>query len=323
MADIKKIAILTSGGDAPGMNAAIRAVVRYATKQGIEVYGVNDGYYGLYHNDLRKLDARSVAFILERGGTMLGSSRFPEFKDPANRAKAIQNLKDRDIGALIVIGGDGSYTGAKLITDELDFPCIGLPGTIDNDIPGTDYTIGFYTALQTAIDSIDRLRDTSSSHSRVSIIEVMGRYCGDLAVYSAIAGGGQCLIVPEREWSEKEIIESIKRTSAEGKRHSLIVVAEHTTNVQELAKNIERETKKETRATILGHIQRGGSPVGFDRILATRMGVFAVDLLLQGEKGRCVGIRDNQLVHYDIVDAINNQRHVFPQELYEVACKVD
>ncbi|RIY34417.1 6-phosphofructokinase [Psittacicella gerlachiana] len=322
MVNIQKIAILTSGGDAPGMNAAIRAVTRYATKMGIEVYGVREGYYGLYHDDLFLLDSRSVGFILERGGTILGSSRFPEFKQPENRAKAIDNLKRRGIQALIVIGGDGSYTGAKLITDELDFPCIGLPGTIDNDIPGTDYTIGFYTALQTAIDSIDRLRDTSSSHSRVSLIEVMGRYCGDLAVYSTIAGGGQYLIVPEREWHFDEIVESIKDSTVQGKRHCLVVVAEHTTNVQQLAKDIEATTGRETRATILGHIQRGGSPVGADRILATRMGVYAVDLLLQGEKGRCVGIRDNQLVHYDIVDAINNQKHEFPDELYEVAKKV-
>lgn len=323
MVDIQKIAILTSGGDAPGMNAAIRAVVRYASKKGIEVYGVQDGYYGLYHDNLRLLDARSVGFILERGGTMLGSSRFPEFKNPEYRKHAIQNLKNRGISALIVIGGDGSYTGAKLISDELDFPCIGIPGTIDNDIPGTDFTIGFYTALQTVVDSIDRLRDTSSSHSRVSIIEVMGRYCGDLAVYAAIAGGGQYLITPEREWSKEELVASVKKSSEEGKRHSLVVVAEHTTDVNELAKYVEEKTGKETRPTILGHIQRGGSPVAQDRILATRMGVFAVDLLLQGEKGRCVGIRDNHLVHYDIVDAINNQRHIFPESLYQVALKVD
>ncbi|RIY32228.1 6-phosphofructokinase [Psittacicella hinzii] len=322
MEKIERIAILTSGGDAPGMNAAIRAVTRYARSMGIQVFGVRDGYYGLYHDDLYELDSRSVAFILERGGTILGSSRFPEFKQPENRAHAVENLKRRGIQALIVIGGDGSYTGAKLITDELNFPCIGLPGTIDNDIPGTDYTIGFYTALETAIDSIDRLRDTSSSHSRVSIIEVMGRHCGDLAVYSAIAGGGQYLIVPERDWSFEDLVDSIKRSTAEGKRHCLVVVAEHTVNVQQLAKDVEESTGRETRATILGHIQRGGSPVASDRILATRMGVYAVDLLLAGEKGRCVGIRNNKLVHHDIVDAMNNQKHEFPDSLYEVAKKV-
>lgn len=323
MTSIKKIAILTSGGDAPGMNAAIRAVVRFANKQGIEVYGANDGYYGLYHDDLVLLDARSVALILERGGTMLGSSRFPEFREPENRAKAIDNLKKRGISALIVIGGDGSYTGAKLISDELDFPCIGIPGTIDNDIPGTDYTIGFYTALQTIIDSIDRLRDTSSSHSRVSIIEVMGRHCGDLAVYASIAGGGSSFIIPEKDWSKEQMIASVNNSVKLGKRHTLIVVAEHTTDVNALAKEIEAATGKETRATILGHTQRGGSPVAFDRILATRLGVYAVELLLQGHKGRCVGIKNNELVHYDIVDAINNRKHEFPEALYQCACKVD
>lgn len=323
MSEIKKIAILTSGGDAPGMNAAVRAVVRYAIKKNIEVYGVNDGYLGLYHDDLRLLDARSVAMILERGGTFLRSSRFPEFKDPKNREHAIENLKRRGIDALIVIGGDGSYTGAKLITDELNFPCIGIPGTIDNDIPGTDYTIGFHTALQTVVDAIDKLRDTTSSHSRVNLIEVMGRYCGDLAIYASIAGGGQSLVVPEREWSEERILEKLNEGFSEGKRHALVVIAEHTTNVTELAKRIEAQTGKETRATILGHIQRGGSPVAQDRILATRLGVYAVDLLLAGEKGCCVGVRDNHLVHYDIVDAMNNQRHKFPEDLYELAAKVD
>lgn len=323
MAQIRKIAILTSGGDAPGMNAAIRAVVRYAGKQGIEVYGVHDGYYGLFHNQMELMDARSVAFILEKGGTILGTARFPEFKDPKNRAKAVGNLRARGIDALVVIGGDGSYTGAKFLTEEHDFPTIGIPGTIDNDIPGTDYTIGFYTALQTAINAIDRLRDTSQSHARCSIIEVMGRHCGDLAVYSSIAGGGQSLIVPERDCSCEDVIKRIKDGIAHGKRHSLVVVAELCIDSHELAKRIEAETGKETRATILGHVQRGGSPVAFDRILATRLGIYAVDLLLAGEKGRCVGIRDNKLAHWDIVDAMNNQKHSFPQELYEVALKVD
>lgn len=323
MTEIKKIAILTSGGDAPGMNAAIRAVVRYAIKKGIEVYGVNDGYYGLYHDDLHVLDARSVAMILERGGTMLRSSRFPEFKDPANRALAVENLKRRGINALIVIGGDGSYTGAKLISDELNFPCIGIPGTIDNDIPGTDLTIGFYTALQTIVDAVDKLRDTTSSHSRVNLIEVMGRYCGDLAVFSAIAGGASVLVIPERGWSEDDIVNKLKANFAEGKRHALVVVAEHTTDVQQLAKNIEARTGKETRATILGHVQRGGSPVVQDRLLASRLGVYAVDLLLEGKKGVCVGVCNDKLVNYDIVDAMNNKRHTFPEDYYELAHKLD
>lgn len=323
MTSINKIAILTSGGDAPGMNAVIRAVVRYANKQGIEVYGVNDGYYGLYHDDLELLDARRVALILEKGGTMLGSSRFPEFKNPEVRKKAVANLIARGISALVVIGGDGSYTGAKLISDELNFPCIGIPGTIDNDIPGTDYTIGFHTALQTIIDAVDKLRDTCASHARVSLIEVMGRHCGDLAVYAAIAGGGSYLIVPERDWSKEQIIESIQRSISQGKRHTLVVIAEMITNVNELAKEVEQRTGKETRATILGHVQRGGSPVAYDRILATRMGIYAVDLLLEGQKGRCIGVRKDKLVHHDIVDAMTNMKHEFPQDLYEVARKVD
>ncbi|MGR3807491.1 6-phosphofructokinase [Pasteurella testudinis] len=316
---VKKVAILTSGGDAPGMNAAIRGVVRSALYAGLEVYGVYDGYYGLYHNHIEKLERHSVSDIINRGGTMLGSARFPEFKDPTVRAKAVENLKAYGIDSLVVIGGDGSYMGAKLITEEYGFPCIGIPGTIDNDVAGTDYTIGFQTALETAVAAIDRLRDTSSSHHRISIIEIMGRNCGDLTLSAAIAGGCEYIVVSEKQFNKTDLLEKIERSITNGKRHALIAVTEHICDVNQLAKEIEDRVNLETRATILGHIQRGGTPCAFDRILGSRMGVYAIDLLLQGEAGRCVGIQNEHLVHHDIIDAINNMRRPFKEDWLELS----
>ncbi|KAE9529361.1 6-phosphofructokinase [Testudinibacter aquarius] len=316
---VQKVAILTSGGDAPGMNAAIRGVVRSALYAGLEVYGVYDGYYGLYHNHIEKLERYSVSDIINRGGTMLGSARFPEFKDPAVRAKAVENLRQYGIDSLVVIGGDGSYMGAKLITEEYGFPCIGIPGTIDNDVAGTDYTIGFQTALETAVTAIDRLRDTSSSHHRISIIEIMGRNCGDLTLSAAIAGGCEYIVVSEKQFNKVDLIEKIERSIANGKRHALIAVTEHICDVNALAKEIEDRVNLETRATILGHIQRGGTPCAFDRILGSRMGVYAVDLLLEGQAGRCVGIQNEHLVHHDIVDAINNMKRPFKEDWLELS----
>ncbi|OOR98194.1 6-phosphofructokinase [Haemophilus paracuniculus] len=319
---IQKIAVLTSGGDAPGMNAAIRGVVRAALTEGLEVYGIQDGYYGLFHDKIVKLERRSVSDVINRGGTFLGSARFPEFRDPAIRAKAVENLKKHGIDALVVIGGDGSYMGAKLITEEYGYPCIGLPGTIDNDVAGTDYTIGFQTALETALEAIDRLRDTSSSHQRISIVEIMGRHCGDLTLSAALAGGCEFIVVPEHEFNREELIQRVEEGIKRGKRHAIIAITELITDVHALAKEIEGRVGLETRATVLGHTQRGGAPCAFDRILASRMGVYAVELLLQGYGGRCVGIQNEQLVHHDIIDAITNMRRPFKEELFKTSEKL-
>ncbi len=227
---IKKIGVLTSGGDAPGMNAAIRGVVRSALTEGLEVMGIYDGYLGLYEDRMVQLDRYSVSDMINRGGTFLGSARFPEFRDENIRAVAIENLKKRGIDALVVIGGDGSYMGAMRLT-EMGFPCIGLPGTIDNDIKGTDYTIGFFTALSTVVEAIDRLRDTSSSHQRISVVEVMGRYCGDLTLAAAIAGGCEFVVVPEVEFSREDLVNEIKAGIAKGKKHAIVAITEHMCDV--------------------------------------------------------------------------------------------
>ena len=315
---VKKIGVLTSGGDAPGMNAAIRGVVRTALSKGIEVFGIYDGYLGLYEGRIEKLDRSSVSDVINRGGTFLGSARFPEFKEVAVREKAIENLKAHGIEALVVIGGDGSYMGAKKLT-EMGYPCIGLPGTIDNDIAGTDYTIGYMTALNTVIDAIDRLRDTSSSHQRISIVEIMGRHCGDLTLMSAIAGGCEYIITPENDLDKNALIKNIQDGIAKGKKHAIIAMTELQMDPDELAKDIEKATGRETRATVLGHIQRGGCPTAFDRILASRMGNYAVHLLQEGHGGRCVGIQKEELVHHDIIDAIENMKRPVKKELYKVA----
>lgn len=315
---IKKIGVLTSGGDAPGMNAAIRGVVRTALSKGLEVYGVFDGYLGLYEGRIEKLDRSSVSDVINRGGTFLGSARFPEFKEVAVREKAIENLKQHGIEALVVIGGDGSYMGAKKLT-EMGYPCIGLPGTIDNDIAGTDYTIGYQTALNTVIDAIDRLRDTSSSHQRISIVEIMGRHCGDLTLMSAIAGGCEYIISPETGLDKDQLIHNVQDGIKKGKKHAIIALTELMMDANELAKEIEQATGRETRATVLGHIQRGGRPTAFDRVLASRMGNYAVHLLLDGHGGRCVGIQKEELVHHDIIDAIENMKRPVHTDLYQVA----
>lgn len=318
---IKKIGILTSGGDAPGMNAAIRGVVRTALGAGLEVYGVHDGYQGLYENNIEKLNRYSVSDVINRGGTFLGSARFPQFRDEAVRQQAVENLRRNEIDALVVIGGDGSYMGAMRLT-ELGFPCVGIPGTIDNDVAGTDYTIGYSTALGTVVEAIDRLRDTSTSHQRISIIEVMGRYCGDLTLAAAIAGGCEFIVLPEMMFDKEELIREINAGFARGKRHALVAITEHICDVNQLAAQIETAVGHETRATILGHIQRGGSPDPFDRILASRMGAFAVELLLQGFGGRCIGVQNDKMVHHDIIDAIQNMKRPAKLDLYDVAKKL-
>lgn len=315
---IKKIGVLTSGGDAPGMNAAIRGVVRTALNKNLKVCGIYDGYLGLYENRIIDLNRHSVSDIINRGGTFLGSARFREFCNIEVRYIAINNMKKHKIDALVVIGGDGSYLGAKHLT-EMGFPCIGLPGTIDNDVAGTDYTIGYFTALETVVEAIDRLRDTSSSHQRITIVEVMGRCCGDLTLSSAIAGGCEFIVLPEIPYVCEDLVSEIQIGIQKGKKHAIVVITEHICDVEKLAKIIEKKTKRETRATVLGHVQRGGAPVAYDRILASRMGSYSIDLLLQGYSGRCIGIKNDKMVHHDILDAIKNMKHIFNKELLETA----
>lgn len=318
---IKKIGVITSGGDAPGMNAAIRGVVRSALSEGLEVFGIYDGYLGLYEDRMIKLNRYSVSDIIDCGGTFLGSARFPEFRNEDIRKEAIENMKHRSIDALVVIGGDGSYIGAKRLT-EIGFPCIGLPGTIDNDVAGTDYSIGYFTALETIVEAIDRLRDTSSSHQRISIVEVMGRYCGDLTLAAAIAGGCEFIVLPEIPYAPGELVAEIKNGIAKGKKHAIVAITEHICDIADLAHYIESETKRETRATVLGHIQRGGSPCAYDRILASRMGAYSIELLLQGYGGRCVGIQNEKIVHHDITDAIENMKRPFKRDWLDTAKKL-
>lgn len=318
---IKKIGVMTSGGDAPGMNAAIRAVVRTAINEGLLVYGIYDGFLGLYQNRIVELNRYSVSDLINKGGTFLGSARFPEFYYKNIRSIAINNMKKNEIDALVVIGGDGSYIGAQCLT-EMGFPCIGLPGTIDNDVAGTDYTIGYFTALETVVEAIDRLRDTSSSHQRISIVEVMGRYCGDLTLASAIAGGCEFIVLPEIVYTREELMKEIKLGISKGKKHAIVVITEHICNVESLAKFIEMKTQRETRATVLGHIQRGGVPVAYDRILASRMGSFAVELILKGYSGRCVGVQNEKMVHHDITQAIENMKRPFKKDWLITAKKI-
>ena len=318
---IKRIGVLTSGGDAPGMNPAIRAVIRTCIANGIEVFGIYDGYAGLHADNIKKLTNRDGADIINRGGTFLGSARFPEFKDIEVRKEAIKNLEKHGIEALIVIGGDGSYMGAKKLS-EMGYPCIGIPGTIDNDIAGTDYTIGFMTFLNTVIDALDRLRDTSSSHNRISIVEIMGRYCGDLTLWAGIAGGCEFLFVPDVGFDEEALLERLENGEKRGKKHAIIVVTEHLTDVMKLAERVEKATGRETRATVLGHIQRGGAPMAFDRILSSRMGDFAVELLRKGESARCVGIHHGNMVHHDIIECLEEMKRPFRQDLYDLSLKL-
>ncbi len=287
---VKRIGILTSGGDAPGMNAAIRAVTRIALRSGVEVYGIYDGYRGLVEGYIEPLTRNDVGDIIDRGGTILGSARLPEFKDPSVMEKGIMQLKKRDIDALVVIGGDGSYRGALALTNS-GINCIGLPGTIDNDITCTDSTIGFDTALTTVVEAIDKLRDTSSSHHRCSVVEVMGNRCGDLALWSGIASGAEIVITAQTGFEETEVLERLKEFDiVKKKRHAIVVISEKITDVDAFAKKVSLNTGFSGRATVLGHVQRGGSPTPIDRVLASRMGEKAVDLLLAGVGGQCVGI---------------------------------
>lgn len=318
---IKNIGVLTSGGDAPGMNAAIRAVVRTALHNGLNVFGIYNGYLGLYENNIRPLQSKDVAERINRGGTFLGSARFPSFHEPDVQKRAIENLNAHRIDALVVLGGDGSYLGAMRLT-ELGYPCIGLPCTIDNDVPGTEYTIGYNTALNSVLDAIDRLRDTSTSHHRISIVEIMGRHCGDLTLAAAVGGGAEYAIIPEKPFDEDALVNTLARVENRRKKHAIVCITENITDVNSLARRIEETTGQEARATVLGYIQRGGAPNGFDRVLASQMGTYAVDLLLEGQGGRCIGIENNHLVHHDIIEAVNSMPHEFNQDLFNTFRKL-
>ncbi|MCA0986328.1 6-phosphofructokinase [Guptibacillus algicola] len=314
---MKRIGVLTSGGDSPGMNAAIRAVVRKAIYHDIEVYGIYHGYTGLMNDEIKKMEIGSVADIIHRGGTMLYSSRCPEFKTIEGQLKGVENLKKHGIEGLVVIGGDGSYRGAQKLTGH-GFPTIGIPGTIDNDIPGTDFTIGFDTALNTVIQAIDKIRDTATSHERTYVIEVMGRNAGDIALWSGLADGAESILIPEEKYEMSDILARLKRGHDRGKRHSIIVVAEGVGSGVEIGKEIEEAMNMETRVTVLGHVQRGGSPTATDRVLASRLGARAVELLLEGAQDRTVGIHNNQIIDLDINEALD-MPHTVNQKMVQLA----
>ena len=318
---MKSIAVLTSGGDAPGMNPAVRAVVRTACQRGIKVYGVDRGYTGLINGDIHEMNLRSVSDIITRGGTILYSARCPEFKTEEGLQKADSNCKKFGIDGMVIIGGDGSFRGARDLSLR-GIPCIGLPGTIDNDISCTDYTIGYDTCLNTIVQMVDRIRDTSESHDRCTVVEVMGRGAGYLALEAGIAVGATSIIVPEVEYDiERDVIARIREFQKTGKKHFIVIVAEGVGGTAEIAKKIEAETGVESRATILGHVQRGGSPTARDRIMASQMGSRAVDLLTQGIGNRVVGIRDNKIVDFDIFEALKMTKTIDMKD-YELAHEI-
>lgn len=314
---MKRIGVLTSGGDAPGMNAAIRAVVRKSLHEGMEVYGINYGFAGLVAGDIRKLSRRDVGDTIQRGGTFLYSARYPQFATEEGQLKAIEQLKRFGIEGLVVIGGDGSYRGAYALTKH-GFPCVGLPGTIDNDIPGTDYTIGFDTAINTVLDALDRIRDTATSHVRTFVIEVMGRDAGDIALWTGVASGAEQIIIPEKGFDITKVAENIREGREKGKKHTIIVLAEGVMEGNEFAEKLDAIDNFHVRVTALGHVQRGGSPTARDRVLASQFGAKSVDLLKEGIGGVCLGIVKEEIVAHDIIDTLDNMKHVPNLDLYKL-----
>lgn len=314
---MKTIAVLTSGGDAPGMNAAIRAVVRYGIGNGLKVMGIQRGYRGLINGEITELNSNSVCDIIQRGGTILRTARCKEFMTEEGRKKAYNILKVYGIDGLVVIGGDGSFQGARELS-KLGIKTVGVPGTIDNDLAYTDSTIGFDTAANTALDAIKKLRDTSSSHGNVSIVEVMGRNCGDLALYAGVAGGALSIIVPEKEFDVDQLCKTLLEGKMLGKRHNLVILAEGVGGAEELSKTIQQVTGIGTRITILGHIQRGGSPTVNDVILASKLGAKAVRVLIEGKSSRVVGIKNGKIFDEDVETALT-QKQSFDDELLNLA----
>ncbi len=318
---IKHIGVLTSGGDAPGMNAAIRAVVRTAIAKGVKTSGIYHGYNGLVKDEVKPLTMRDVSYIISRGGTMLKSSRSDEFRTKEGRARAHEVIIKHGLDALIVIGGDGSMTGAKIFQEEFDVPVIGIPGTIDNDIFGTDFTIGFDTAVNVAMECIDKIRDTASSHDRLFLVEVMGRDTGHIALRTALASGAVAVLVPEGPMSINELHEHLAYLKSKNKSSNIIIVAEGnpTGNAFEVAQKLEAlQPSYETRVSVIGHIQRGGSPSAADRVLAAELGTFAVESLLEGARGVMVGVIDRKMVRTPIEEAIN-QRNGLNEELLRIS----
>lgn len=315
--EVRRIGVLTSGGDAPGMNAAVRAVVRSAIAKNIEAVGVYYGYNGLINGNLKPLAATDVCDIIQRGGTVLGTARCPEFKTKEGQLQAKKICEENNIDGVVVIGGDGSFQGAAALS-ACGIPCIGIPGTIDNDIACSDYTIGYDTAMNTAKEMVDKLRDTVASHQRCSVVEVMGRHAGYIALNSGIACGASYIVVPEHKFDKQELFDKIRYASSHGKHHFIVMVAEGIGNVTELAKDIQTTTGIECRATILGHVQRGGSPTVRDRVEASRMGYHAIELLSQGIGNRVVGLQKDKVVDFDIQEALNMKKE-FPEDLYQTA----
>lgn len=305
---MKRVAVFTSGGDAPGMNACIRAVVRGAVYHGLEVFGIRRGYSGMINGDIFQMSSHSVSNIVQRGGTILKSARSKEFMTPEGRAKAFEQLKKFEIEGLIAIGGNGTFTGATLFFDEYGIPTVGAPGTIDNDLYGTDYTIGFDTAVNTALEAIDKIRDTADSHDRIFFIEVMGRDSGYIAIQSGIAGGAEMVMVPEVLTPISEVIETLKSGWSRQKSSSIVVIAEgeEAGNAAEIAEKIRQQVQPDIdmRVTTLGHIQRGGIPTAYDRILASRLGLGALEGLMNGEKNVMAGVVNNELVYTPFRDTI-------------------
>lgn len=320
--EIKKIAVLTSGGDAPGMNAAIRAVVRSCAYHNLECIGVFRGLQGLIEGDFKEMGPRSVKNIINRGGTLLKSARSKEFRTKEGRQIAYNNLVNAQIDALVVIGGDGTFTGASVFNQEFNFPIVGIPGTIDNDINGTDFTIGYDTALNTVVEAIDKLRDTPNSHNRLFLVEVMGRDAGDIALNAGIGAGAEEILIPEQNMGKDRLVNSLRRSKKAGKISSIVVVAEGDQigkNILGLADYIRQNLDEyEVKVTVLGHIQRGGSPSCYDRVLASRLGVGAVDALLEGKRDVMIGISQNKIVQVPFEDAIKGDNEI-DLELIRVA----
>lgn len=314
---MKRIAVLTSGGDSPGMNPAIRAVVRKGIYEGLEVMGIYNGYQGLIEGKIEPMTLGFVGDIIQRGGTKLFTARCPEFMTPEGRQKALEQIKKHQIDGIVIIGGDGSYRGAMELT-KLGIPCVGVPGTIDNDIPGTDYTLGFDTALNTVVEAIDKIRDTATSHERTFIIEVMGRNAGDIAVWAGLAGGAESILIPEVDESIESVVQRLHSGSERGKKHSIIIVAEGVMSGNEFSEKLKEHTDLDIRVSVLGHIQRGGTPSGRDRVMASLFGAKAVDTLLENKGGRAIGIRHNEVVDYDMHEAFEG-KHQVDKEMYNLS----
>lgn len=316
---MRKIGILTSGGDAPGMNACIRAVTRYAIHKGLEVFGIEKGFAGLIDNKINSMNKRSVSDIIQRGGTILKTARSAEFKELEYQQQAVDNMEAYGIEGLVVIGGDGSFRGAKDLYVNFGIKTVGIPGTIDNDLAYTDYTLGFDTTVNTVLSAINNLRDTMTAHDRVCIIEVMGRKCGDIALYAGVGGGAEVILVPEVEYDINTLVKSIKLNQRIGKTSDIIVLAEGVCSAESLKAQLkEKGITTSIKTTTLGYIQRGGTPSMQDRILAANLAVKAVDLLLEDKGGRVVGIRDNNIIDEDILEALSMPRE-FNKKLYEEA----